>query len=460
MAGNLYEQGYYETGTASVTQGQTVVTGQGTAWLQIVRPADDFGKHVGKPVPIASVDSDTQITLAYPWPGPTQTAEPYRISFTPYHVAYRQALQEIGQLLESGNVSALADLAGAAGTFPIFTGPGAMDLAETGDFATAAQGAKADNALPKSGGTVTGALTVNGNFAVNPNGYVLTFNSDASANRSLIETRLNGSLAWTVFQNVGGRLDFVGGPSANDIAVNGNPVFTAANANIAATAVSDKFTTALVTARQNSNGSNLYWSSQYRATLQGRSGGSSSGDYSFAFWAQELAGTYTAGIVSLNGFLGRKDWLFKENGDFISPGAIVGTSKNFLIDHPLDPANKDLLHASIEAPRYDLIYRGVVTLMDGRAMVDIDAASGMTSGTFEALTKNAVVTSLQNQSGFARLMPSAISSGTFEIVCEDEASSDIVSWTVTAERNDAFVRRLDENCDDEGRFIPEREKPE
>lgn len=247
MAGNLYEQGYYETGTASVTQGQTVVTGQGTAWLQIVRPADDFGKHVGMPIPIASVDSDTQITLAYPWPGPTQAAAPYRVTFTPYHVAYRQALQEIGQLLSSGNVSALAGLtlaagnylrasgpgafdaidgknldalrglAGANGTFPVFTGDGAMALANladyagtgdvkgpasstdgnvalfdgatgkvlkqggalgtaafaaTGDFATAAQGVKADNAQPalgftpvnRAGDTMTGKL----NRAVQP----------------------------------------------------------------------------------------------------------------------------------------------------------------------------------------------------------------------------------------------------------------------------------------------------
>ncbi|MDV2965097.1 hypothetical protein RZ532_03875 [Nitratireductor aquimarinus] len=185
MAGNLYEQGYYETGTASVTQGQTVVTGQGTAWSQIVRPADDFGKHVGMPIPIASVDSDTQITLAYPWPGPTQAAAPYRVTFTPYHVAYRQALQEIGQLLSSGNVSALAGLTleagrylrasgsgafdaidgknldalrsllGANGKFPVFTGDGAMALAGLSDFATAAQGTKADEALPRSGGTMT-----------------------------------------------------------------------------------------------------------------------------------------------------------------------------------------------------------------------------------------------------------------------------------------------------------------
>ncbi|WP_113154837.1 hypothetical protein [Nitratireductor sp. OM-1] len=132
MAGNLYDQGYYESGTASITQGQTVVTGQGTAWSQIVRPADDFGKHVGRPIPIASVDSDTQITLAYPWPGPTQAAAPYRVTFTPYHVAYRQALQEIGQLLSSGNVSALAGLVGAAGAVPMFTGPGVLDLVELG----------------------------------------------------------------------------------------------------------------------------------------------------------------------------------------------------------------------------------------------------------------------------------------------------------------------------------------
>ncbi|MBN7760269.1 hypothetical protein JYP52_03915 [Nitratireductor aquibiodomus] len=135
MAGNLYEQGYYETGSASVTQGQTVVTGQGTAWSQIVRPADDFGKHVGMPVPIASVDSDTQITLAYPWPGPTQAAAPYRVTFTPYHVAYRQALQEIGQLLSSGNVSALAGLVGASGKFPVFDGAGSMVLEDLSNYA-------------------------------------------------------------------------------------------------------------------------------------------------------------------------------------------------------------------------------------------------------------------------------------------------------------------------------------
>lgn len=167
MAGNLYEQGYYETGTASVTQGQTVVTGQGTAWSQIVRPADDFGKHVGMPIPIASVDSDTQITLAYPWPGPTQAAAPYRVTFTPYHVAYRQALQEIGQLLSSGNVSALAGLSLAAGNYLRATGPGAMETVAGGNLDALAGLAGENGKFPVFTGAETMATAQLSDYAGN-----------------------------------------------------------------------------------------------------------------------------------------------------------------------------------------------------------------------------------------------------------------------------------------------------
>lgn len=139
-------------------------------------------------------------------------------------------------------------------------------------------------------------------------------------------------------------------------------------------------------------------------------------------------------------------------------------SGTFLIDHPLDPANKDLAHAFIEGPRNDLIYRGEAVLVAGRATVDIDMASHMTAGTFAALTTNARVTSLQNQDGFARLRPGAIAGGSFEIICEDAASTDAVTWVVMAERNDPYVREIDPNCSrDEatnGRFIVERDKPD
>lgn len=195
MADNLYEQGYYETGTASVTQGQSVVTGQGTAWSQIVRPADDFGKHVGMPIPIASVDSDTQITLAYPWPGPTQAAAPYRVTFTPYHVAYRQALQEIGQLLSSGNVSALAGLAGESGKFPAFDAAGSMFLASLADYAGNVVGpdSATDNNVALFDGA-SGKLLKDG-FPVSAFMRTLLDDADAASGRSTLKTPLVANLA-------------------------------------------------------------------------------------------------------------------------------------------------------------------------------------------------------------------------------------------------------------------------
>lgn len=188
--------------------------------------------------------------------------------------------------------------------------------------------------------------------------------------------------------------------------------------------------------------------------------GWASGYPGWAFYMDsDAAASFYSYNVSSGVYIGRPLHM-KQNGDVFIGGALSKASGTFLIDHPLDPENRDLAHGFVEAPRYDLIYRGTVGLVDGRATVDVDAASNMSPGTFAALTTNAVVTSLQNQSGFARLRPGVINGASFEIICEDETSSDTVSWVVIAERNDAFVKHMDDNCDAEGRFIPEREKPE
>lgn len=141
-------------------------------------------------------------------------------------------------------------------------------------------------------------------------------------------------------------------------------------------------------------------------------------------------------------------------------GSLAKSSGTFFIDHPLDPLNKNLVHGFVEAPRYDLIYRGKVVLAAGTATVDIDLASNMTSGTFAALTQNAEVTSLCNQTGYMRVKPSAITEGVFTITCEDATSTDIIHWVVIAERADAFIKnnpltRTDVN----GKMIPEHDKP-
>lgn len=71
---------YYSTGTISLTNGSAVVTGNGTAW-QIALVTNGWIKPIvagGHDLPIASVDSDTEITAEFAWQGPTGTY-PYSI---------------------------------------------------------------------------------------------------------------------------------------------------------------------------------------------------------------------------------------------------------------------------------------------------------------------------------------------------------------------------------------------
>ena len=58
----------YSTGTVSVSNASAVVTGTSTAWLLALVTGGMFS-FAGMSVPILSVESDTSLTLAYPWPG-------------------------------------------------------------------------------------------------------------------------------------------------------------------------------------------------------------------------------------------------------------------------------------------------------------------------------------------------------------------------------------------------------
>ncbi|RVL90422.1 phage tail protein, partial [Sinorhizobium meliloti] len=71
----------YVTGTVSVTAGSAVVTGTGTAWATALIAGGLFGldSSNGNPVPILSVDSNTQLTLAKPWRGTTAAGQGYWI---------------------------------------------------------------------------------------------------------------------------------------------------------------------------------------------------------------------------------------------------------------------------------------------------------------------------------------------------------------------------------------------
>lgn len=140
------------------------------------------------------------------------------------------------------------------------------------------------------------------------------------------------------------------------------------------------------------------------------------------------------------------------------PGTVSKGGGTFLIDHPLDPANRNLLHSFVEGPRADLIYRGHVQLSNGQAVVDIDTASGMTPGTFAALTKHTdAQVFLQNEGPGWSAVRGALVGGTLTIEAERNNSNDRVAWLVIAERNDAFYLASD-LTDAQGRFVVEVDK--
>nr|WP_250811688.1 pyocin knob domain-containing protein [Neorhizobium tomejilense] len=149
----------YTTGTVSVTAGSPVVTGLGTAWLTggIVGGVFGADRSDGNPIPILSVDSDTQITLAKPWRGATAAAQPYWII---RDTAYLRQLTDNAQKLatyiarlDNATLAAIAALAGsmAADKVPYATGAGTMDWTALTALGRSIIGATA-------GGTIYGAL--------------------------------------------------------------------------------------------------------------------------------------------------------------------------------------------------------------------------------------------------------------------------------------------------------------
>lgn len=77
MAGNTY----YSTGTASVANGGTTVTGSGTAWASVVQAGDLFlDPAQGLVAMITAVASNTSITIDA-WPGTTISGAAYKIVF-------------------------------------------------------------------------------------------------------------------------------------------------------------------------------------------------------------------------------------------------------------------------------------------------------------------------------------------------------------------------------------------
>ena len=129
------------------------------------------------------------------------------------------------------------------------------------------------------------------------------------------------------------------------------------------------------------------------------------------------------------------------DGNIVAAGSVTANgSKPFKIKHPLASlsATKDLVHAAIEGPQVDLIYRGKIELVDGTATINLDTKSRMTEGTFVLLNRD-IQCFTTNETGWTNVKGS-VSGNILTINAQDASCTDTISWMVVGERQDDSIK--------------------
>ncbi len=417
----------YVSGTITLANGSTAVTGTGTLFDVAKFREGDTLQIQNLTAVIASVNSNTSLTLTAAWTGTTLTNAPYRARYLPDGARVTAQTTTLIQLLGNGVLTNLAELGVEDGKVPVGNAAGEYELVDTDEFG-----------VPDPNGSLGKLATLT--LAANK---VLTTNGSGNAQQIDLGTLGRALLAL----GSGTSAQYVQGDGTLQ-AKTGLPISSAtqsaldAKANTASPTLTGTTTSYTLRVGQGTQQGRISFSNNNGVYVAEMGPGVGTGEGNrVGFYSTVNAGWWFGGAVQVT-------------------GALSKGSGTFLTDHPLDPFNKNLRHGFVESTEYVNIYRGIVDLVDGRMTVDIDAAFGMMDGTFEALNADVMVSSLQNQYGPDRVwVEGPADSGKFTILCEDTESTATIAWMVTGRRNDAFVRSdLDPNTDSEGRFIPEFDK--
>lgn len=150
-------------------------------------------------------------------------------------------------------------------------------------------------------------------------------------------------------------------------------------------------------------------------------------------------------------------WAGRFFGNVTVQGAFSATSKSFRIDHPLDPANKELWHASIESDQRINVYSGNATT-DATGYATISLSAWMEAANTNFRYQLTVIDEGEQQTDFvmARVV-SKVANNQFTI--KTSAPNVEVSWQLTGERKDAWAARnplvveQDKSADNKGRYL-------
>ncbi|WP_192798553.1 hypothetical protein [Brucella anthropi] len=439
----------YTSGTISLANGSATVTGTGTLFEVTRFREGDTLQIQNLTAVIASVDSDTQLTLTEPWTGTSIVDGPYRARQLADGTRVGTQAATLIELLGDGTLAGIAALGVEEGKVPVGGPVGQYVLADMvtdpngslGKLAALTLAARQILQTDAAGDLKQIALAANKALATDANGDVTPIDLGTLGGALLalatgttaqylqgdgtLQAKAGLPISTATQTALNGKFDKTGGAITGGIYSN-SEISTASSGGSYSPAITTSIGTSVRTALITEL---------------------SPGQYS-----QAILQTVQDGTTAYN-------FAFRYGVGFISPGVVNGTVKNFEIDHPIDPDNYDLRHAATESPELLVEYRGTAQLVNGRATVNVEEHYGVMPDTFVNLWIDAWVISLQNQDGFDRIKPSRVTGATFEIICENEASDDLVSWVVMARRNDPYVRW--EGCpvtDANGKLIIEFEK--
>ncbi|MFC0245833.1 hypothetical protein ACFOLL_12545 [Falsochrobactrum ovis] len=134
----------YTSGTISLANGSTTVTGTGTLFDVAKFREGDTLQIQNLTAVIARVDSNTQLTLTEPWTGTTLTDAPYRARYLPDGARVTAQSTTLIELLGNGILSGLAKLGVEEGKTPVGNAAGQYELRDYIDDPNGTLGELAD----------------------------------------------------------------------------------------------------------------------------------------------------------------------------------------------------------------------------------------------------------------------------------------------------------------------------